>query len=192
MKPIKSNKQVKEYSDKDYISGLKSGDSNITHAFFYGLCSYTLNDILWSLMKGRIDYDELVNELYLYLSVDNWRKLDTFEGRNNCTLKSWIVRLAWRFFLNQRSILLFNDCLSEYEKTDLDEAMVDSLNVEISMDIESTFHRMANKRYVQVLKWMLMEGCDADEVAKLLSTSVSNVYNIKHRAIVQFVETYNR
>lgn len=186
------NKQIKGYSDCEYISGLKGCDTNVIKSFFYSLCSYTLNDIRWSLMLGCVDYDELVNELYLYLSVDNWHKLDTFEGKNNCTLKSWMVRLSWRFFMQQRSRLLFDGCYTECEKSDVTEEIEDALNLEIAMDVESTFKRMSNKRYVQVLKWMLIDGFDADEVAKLLDTPVSNIYNIKHRAIVQFVETYNR
>ncbi len=68
----------------------------------------------------------------------------------------------------------------------------DNLQLEIAMDVESTLKRMTNKRYVQILIWMLVDGYDADEVAGRLSTPVSNVYNIKHRAILQFVETYNR
>lgn len=183
----------KVYSDNDYIEGLKRNDTDTIQSFFYSLCSFTLNDIRWTLMQGLIDYDELVNELYLYMSVDHWHKLDTFEGKSNCSLKSWMVRLAWRFFMQQRPRLMFEGCPSEYEKIrDGMEPLEDSLNLEIAMDVESTFKRMANKRYVQVLKWMLIDGYDADEVAKLLDTPVSNIYNIKHRAIVQFVETYNR
>lgn len=187
----KFNKQTKVYNDNEYIFGLKRGDSDVTHSFFYKLCSYTLNDIRWSLMKGRIDYDELVNELYLYMSYDNWHKLDTFEGKNNCTLKSWMVRLAWRFFMQQRPRLIFDGSLAEYEKSDGCEETVDILNLEIAMDVESTFKRMTNKRYVRVLKWMLIDGYEADEIAQLLATTTSNIYNIKHRAIVQFIETYN-
>ena len=186
------SKRTKVYSDNEYISGLKRGDTDVIKSFFYSLCSYTLNDIRWSMMQGRIDYDELVNELYLYISAGNWHKLDTFEGKNNCTLRSWMVRLAWRFFMQQRPRLLFEGCLSEYEIGNGMEEPEDSLNLEIAMDVESTFKRMSNTRYVQVLKWMLIDGYDADKVAKFLGTPLSNVYNIKHRAIVQFVETYNR
>ena len=182
----------KVYSDNDYIEGLKQSDADTIQSFFYSLCSFTLNDIRYSLMQGRIDYDELVNELYLYMSVDNWHKLDTFEGKNNCSLKSWMVKLAWRFFMQQRSRLLSDGYSIEYEKTNDTEESTDSLRIEISLDVESTFNRMANKRYVQVLKWMLIDGYDFDEVAKFLGTPVSNIYNIKHRAIIQFVETYKR
>lgn len=186
------SKRIKAYSDNEYIDGLKRGDASTIQSFFYSLCSFTLNDIRWSLMQGRVDYDELVNELYLYMSLDNWHKLDTFEGKKNCTLKSWMVRLAWRFFMQQRTRLLFKVSPSDYENGKGLDASEESHNLEIAMDVESTFKRMANKRYVQVLRWMLIEGYDADEVAKFLKTPLSNVYNIKHRAIVQFVETYNR
>ena len=68
---------------------------------------------------------------------------------------------------------------------------IENLNTEIAMDVNTTFERMPNKRYVQVLQWMLVEGYDADEVATKLNTTAANVYNIKHRDIVQFVEVYN-
>lgn len=84
----------KKISDAEYIIGLRSGNDHITESFFYGLCGYTLNDIRFSLMQNMIEYDELVNELYIYLSKDNWHKLDTFAGLNGCSLCSWIVRVA--------------------------------------------------------------------------------------------------
>lgn len=60
----------------------------------------------------------------------------------------------------------------------------DKLDTEIAMDVNATFECMPNKRYVQVLQWMLVEGYDADEVATKLNTIVANVYNVKHRGIV--------
>lgn len=179
----------KNISDKEYITGLKGSDNRITESFFYGLCSYTLNDIRFSLMQNMIEYDELVNELYIYLSKDNWHKLDTFAGLNGCSLCSWMVRLAWRFFMSRRERLLGATSVS-VDDVQIED-VVDSLDMEIAMDVETTLSKMKNERYVKVLKWMLVNGLDAEEVANLLNTSIPNVYNIKHRAIVQFVEIYN-
>ena len=188
MRTISSN-IWKKISDAEYIAGLKRSDNHIAESFFYGLCSYTLNDIKFSLMQNVIEYDELVNELYIYLSKDDWHKLDTFASLNGCTLRSWVVRISWRFFMNQRERLLGILTLSTDDVQIGDT--IDELDVDVAMDVESTFSRMSNERYVQVLKWMLVEGYSADEVAVRLDTSVSNVYNIKHRAIVQFVDVYN-
>lgn len=179
----------KTISDREYIEGLKRGDNRITEAFFYGLCNYTLNDIKFSLMHDSVDYDELVNELYMYISEKNWHKLDTFAGLNGCTLRSWITRITWRFFMKQRERLLGKHTLST-DDVHIEDS-IDSINVEIAMDIDSTFAKMTNELYVQVLRWMLIEGYDADEVAVKLNKTVANVYNIKHRAIVQFVNVFN-
>lgn len=186
------HKQYKRYTDLQYIAGLKEGDPEVIEAFFYSLCAYTLNDIRWSVMMGRVDYDDLVDELYLHLSASNWHKLDTFEGRNNCSFKSWVVKLTWRFFLQERTRLIHDTSSVDYDNLGASAAIDDSLSHEISMDVESTFKRMSNKKYVQVLRWMLIDGYDSEEVAAYLSTSANNVYNIKHRAIVQFVDTFNR
>ena len=140
-------------------------------------------------MDGNVDYDELVNELFIYLSKDNWHKLDTFRGVNGCSLNTWVTRISWRFFLKQRERLLGKDVvdITEVQICDAEE----SLDAEIALDVNTTFARMSNKRYVQVLQWMLVEGLDAEEVARKMEITVANVYNIKHRAIVQFVEAYN-
>ena len=179
----------KNISDTEYIAGLKIGNNHITESFFYGLCNYLLNEIKFSLMDGNVDYDDLVNELFLYLSKDNWYKLDTFAGINGCSLCSWVTRITWRYFFKQRERLLGKIVL------DIADIQIgntsNNFDTEIAMDVNTTLECMPNKRYVQVLQWMLVEGYDADEVATRLNTTAANVYNIKHRAIVQFVEVYN-
>ena len=188
MRTISSN-IWKNISDTEYIAGLKSGNNHIIESFFYGLCNYLLYDIKYSLMEGNVDYDELVNELFIYLSKDNWHKLDTFAGINGCSLCSWVTRITWRYFFKQRERLLGKAVL---DITDVQISNTsDNLDTEIAMDVNTTFERMPNKRYVQVLQWMLVERYVADEVATKLNTTAANVYNIKHRAIVQFVEVYN-
>lgn len=91
--------------------------------------------------------------------------------------------------MQQRTRLLYEVYTDEYEKLGGCSDTEDIFSSEIKIDVEPTFDRMENRRYVQVLKWVLVDGYDADDVARFMNASV---YNIKHRAIVQFVETYNR
>ena len=124
MRTINSN-IWKKISDAEYIAGLKVADNHITESFFDGLCNYLLNDSRYSLMEGNVDYDELVNELFIYLSKDNWHKLDTFAGINGCSLCSWVTRITWRYFFKQREHLLgkgeldINDTDTAYSSTDI-------------------------------------------------------------------------
>lgn len=174
--------------DERYINGLKSGDPTVTHSFFYDLCRYPLTDILNSLMGRTLDYDDVVNELYLYLSTDNWRKLDTFSAFNGCRLSSWVSVVAWRYFMQARPRLLHQ---ASADMTDLEpQTSSPDIDIEISIDVENTFAAMPNKRYVSLLRLMLIEGYDSVETAKRLETTVDNIYNLKRRAIQQFIAIY--
>lgn len=180
----------KHLTDADYIRGLKSGDQEITYRFFYELCAYTLHDIWKTLLERRLDFDDVVNELYVYLSDRNWHKLDTFAGLNGCRLSSWMIPLSWRFFLQRRRALLGMAMDDSKEIGKMKDDRMDDFDVEVALEVEQTFLAMPNPTYVNVLRWLLIEGFSYEEVAGRLGTTVSNVYNLKHRAILQFMDNF--
>ena len=47
---------------------------------------------------------------------------------------------------------------------------------------------MSNKRYVLVIKRLMLEDADPDEVAEELGVTVDNLYNIKKRAMSSITE----
>lgn len=177
-------------TDIDYINGLKTADQEITYRFFYELCGYILYDIRSTLLQGRVEFDDMVNELYVYLSDRNWHKLDTFAALNGCRLSSWMIPLSWRFFLQRRAYLLGMSVDNSMEVGKVKDDYMDEFDIEVLLEVEQTFAVMPNKKYVQVLRWLLIDGYNPDEVAVRLHTRVSNVYNIKHRAVVQFIKYY--
>ena len=67
---------------------------------------------------------------------------------------------------------------------------MDDFDVEVALEVEQTFLAMPNPTYVNVLRWLLIEGFSYEEVAGRLCTTVSNVYNLKHRAILQFMDNF--
>lgn len=177
-------------TDIDYINGLKTADQKTTYRFFYELCGYILYDIRSTLLQGRVEFDDMVNELYVYLSDRNWHKLDTFAALNGCRLSSWMIPLSWRFFLQRRAYLLGMSVDNSMEVGKVKDDYMDEFDIEVLLEVEQTFAVMPNKKYVQVLRWLLIDGYNPDEVAVRLHTRVSNVYNIKHRAVVQFIKYY--
>lgn len=177
-------------TDIDYINGLKTADQKITYRFFYELCGYILYDIRSTLLQDRVEFDDMVNELYVYLSDRNWHKLDTFAALNGCRLSSWMIPLSWRFFLQRRAYLLGMSVDNSMEVGKVKDDYMDEFDIEVLLEVEQTFAVMPNKKYVQVLRWLLIDGYNPDEVAVRLHTRVSNVYNIKHRAVVQFIKYY--
>ena len=63
---------------------------------------------------------------------------------------------------------------------------------DIRMDIEKVLKMMPNRRYAEVLKLNLYYGYSAEDIAVILDTTIPNVYNIKHRAVMQFISIYGK
>lgn len=180
-----------ELTDIAYVEGLKAGDSTVIRRFFYGLCRHTLQEIRLSVFSNAVDYDDLVNELYLYLSEGEWRRLDTFNGENGNQLRSWMKKLSWRFFVRHKELLLglsADECVDTEEIAEIEEPEAE----DVFEDLERMLVVMENPRYAAVLRLMLVEGYKAEEVAKLLQTNVANVYNLKHRALSSFTVLFEK
>lgn len=192
--PIGNRRQV-NHIDAEIIVGLKSSDSAIrdfyVNRLFYKELKPLLCTIQYSLFKGTVDYDELVNDLYIHLSRNNWSALDSYRGDNQARLSSWISRVAWHYFMNSyrrlSRVLPDEDGVLESMKP---YAVVS--DDDIRMDIEEVLKLMPNRRYAEVLKLNLYYGYPAEDIAVLMNTTASNVYNIKHRAVMQFISIYGR
>ena len=192
--PIGNRRQV-NHIDAEIIVGLKSSDSAIrdfyVNRLFYKELKPLLCTIQYSLFKGTVDYDELVNDLYIHLSRNNWSALDSYRGDNQARLSSWISRVAWHYFMNSyrrlSRVLPDEDGVLESMKP---FAVVS--DDDIKMDIEEVLKLMPNRRYAEVLRLNLYYGYPAEDIAVLMNTTVSNVYNIKHRAVMQFISIYGR
>lgn len=189
MEPTKNSKEL-HFQDAAYIHALKSGCSELCRRFFYKEISGILHKIRIDVFHGKVGFDELVSELYLYLSKDDWSKFDSFDGRNDCRLRTWMIPVAWRYFVNIRDRLLYpcNECEAETEG----DSVSDDLRIQIAIDVNGVLARMPNRRYAEIIRLLIVEGYAAQDVAEMLDVKVANVYNMKHRAVVQFIELYGR
>jgi hypothetical protein len=60
--------------------------------------------------------------------------------------------------------------------------------VSAKIDIEHLFSLMSNKRYVQVIKRLVLDDAEPQVVADELHVSIDNLYNIKKRAIAAITD----
>ena len=185
--PLNAAKQI----DLRYIAAIKSGDARKTRDFFYSEIIGLLHKIRADVFGYKMDIDEMVNELYLYLSRDGWAKLAGFEAKNGCRLRSWMVPVAWRFFLSIRERMMTVDTEPSAEPAG-DDHVRDDLRIQIAIDVNAVLARMPNRRYAEVLRLLLIEGYAAADVAEMLGVAVDNIYNIKHRAVAQFLQFYGK
>lgn len=180
--------------DAAFIDGLKRGDNEVCRRFFYKEIGGIIHKIRVEVFRGNVDFDELVSELYLFLSRDGWAKLDGFDGKNGCRLRTWMIPVAWRYLISVRERLLHTDCGDDpdYRLRADDDSADDDLRIQIAIDVNAVLAGMSNRRYAEIIRLLIVEGYGARDVADMLDMKVENVYNLKHRAIVQFIEQYGR
>ena len=68
----------------------------------------------------------------------------------------------------------------------------DDLRIQIAIDVNAVLSRMPNQRYAEIIRLLLIEGYASQDVADMLDMKVENIYNLKHRAINQFIELYGQ
>lgn len=190
MESAKNPKQLNE-TDVIFIKALKMGNNEISRQFFYKEIGGILHKIRMEVFRGNVDFDELVSELYIYLSRDNWTKFDGFDGKNGCRLRTWMIPVAWRYFMSIRERLLKTEKIDDNSGV-IKDSIRDDLRIQIAIDVNAVLSRMPNQRYAEIIRLLLIEGYASQDVADMLDMKVENIYNLKHRAINQFIELYGQ
>lgn len=178
---------MKLISDKQIIDALIARDERVTWQFFFGSCRPLFLSIIRNVFSYEVDYDEFVNEFYLYLMENDAYRLRQFEGRSS--IYQWLKVIAIRYFIAKRDRMI--DMQSD--ETLLDSAKQNKAidtegNTQAKIDIERLLSQMSNKRYVYVIRRLVLHDADPNVVAKELMVNVDNLYNIKKRAIAALTE----
>ena len=171
---------IMELSDKEIINGLIAHDNKITETFFFRKCRPLFISIINHVFSYEVDYDEFVNELYVYLMIDDAAKLRGFQYRSS--LYQWLKVIAIRYFVKKRDKMIedkssetpYNECVNA--SNEIDSSLV---------DLKHLFELMPNQRYVYIIKRLVIDGIEPGDLAQELNITVANLYNIKRRAMAQ-------
>ena len=172
-------------TDREIIQGLIARDNSVTEEFFFVRCKPLFLSIICKVFDYEVEYDELVNELYLYLLADDAKKLREFEYRS--TIYQWLKVVAIRFFVKRRKGLIENkgeESLYEGEAVPTTDGSVHSAKC----DLQRLFSLMPNKRYVYVIQRLIIDDLDSEKLAEEMGINVDNLYNIKRRAMNQLTQ----
>ena len=174
-------------TDKEIIEKLITRDERITQRFFFRNCRPLFMSIIRYVFSYEVDYDEFVSEFYLYLMEEDAYKLRQFEGRSS--IYQWLKIIAIRYFIAKRDRMIDMTPKDTPSDTSIHEDTVDEESRTVArMDITALFERMPNKRYVNVIRRLVLEDAEPKDVAEELRVSVDNLYNIKKRAIASMTQ----
>lgn len=171
-------------TDKEIIEGLIARDEKITRKFFFVKCRPLMHSIIGRIFAFDVDYDELINELYVHIMENDAARLRTFSY--NSSVYQWIKTVAIRYFQHKRDLIIDNQSKEPlYIEGGSFEPHVSQA---ISMDLKSMISRVSNPRYRLVLQKLLLEDMAPEVVAKQMHVTVANLYNIKKRAMTAFLD----
>jgi DNA-directed RNA polymerase specialized sigma24 family protein len=147
-------------TDIEIIEAIIARENEVTQEFFFERCRALFYAIINKVFDYEVDYDEFVNELYIYLMENDAARLKQFEGRSS--LYQWIKVTATRFFIKKRDQLIedqTNDTL--YEETEFTEKSPE-LSV---LDVQRLLMAMPNRRYAHVIQRLFIDEYAPEELA---------------------------
>lgn len=126
--------------------------------------------------------NELVNEFYLYIASDDWKKVRQFDFRSK--LMTWIGVVAVRFFQKKREALIENfSSETQIEQTKNTESY--TMTIDQTIDVSDAIEQLPNSRYRMVIEKLDIEDMAPEVLATDMNISVDNLYNIHRRALLQ-------
>lgn len=176
------NENDRKMTDKEIIQGLIARDNRVTEEFFFVKCRPLFCSIIQKVFDFEVEYDEFVNELYVYLMANDASKLRNFEYRS--TVYQWLKVLAIRFFINKRGRMI-DDTSQETPYDGRSQTVDTEKDMTAEGDMERLFDNMPNKRYVHVIRCLFLEDWEPEQLAHEMNITTANLYNIKRRAMAQ-------
>ena len=168
-------------TDQEIIEGLITRDNHITKVFFFVKCRPLFYSVMKLVFDHEVEYDEMVNELYVYLMEDDAVKLRNFQYRSS--VYQWLKILAIRFFIKKRARMIdSNGQKTPYEGAGQASQVSDST---AEYDMEHLFEAMPTKRYVHVIRRLILEDMEPEKLADEMNITTANLYNIKRRSMAQ-------
>ena len=168
-------------TDQEIIKGLIARDDRVTKEFFFVKCRPLFYSVMKLVFDYEVEYDEMVNELYVYLMEDDALKLRNFEYRSS--IYQWLKILSIRFFIKKRAHMIDDNC--QETLYDGQDHVASKTNTGAECDLERLFEAMPTKRYVYVIRRLILEDCEPEELAREMNITTANLYNIKRRSMAQ-------
>lgn len=169
-------------TDQEIIKGLIVRDNRMTEEFFFVKCRPLFCSIMKLVFSYEVDYDEMVNELYVYLMEDDASKLRNFQYRSS--VYQWLKVLAIRFFIKKRGRMI-DDTSQKTPYNGQQQKAANDVDVTAVGDMERLFREMPNKRYVYVIRRLILEDIEPEQLADEMNITTANLYNIKRRAMAK-------
>lgn len=177
---------VDKYSDSELVRAVCRNDQQAIVHLFYKKCLSTFQYHIYKLFPYKVDVRDLVDELFLYLYEDDWRRLRTYDG-TRASLATWMSVTSFRFFkAYKHSKIDSNGLISISDKWETSVGdWVQSHDAGLMMDINNAISAIVNERDREIAKLIFIEDKEFQVIADRFDLSIDYVYTVKNRLVKQ-------
>jgi RNA polymerase sigma factor (sigma-70 family) len=188
--------------DRELIDGCIAGDKPSREDFVRRFSRLVYAAIVRTLKsKGaqivEQECDDLHNSVFLSFFTNRCAKLRLFEGRNGCSLASWVRMITVRTVLDE--LRRGSDMLSRRENRanlDLDRMAPEAqaspwacmVGKEQRLLMQKGLQRLCPRDQL-VIRLHCLEERPLSQVAEIMEVSQSNIHSVKHRALRRLKDT---
>ena len=177
-------------NDRELVEALLNKDPFVTKLFYYRNCRPLFLSLIHRLERdGRVwEYDEVVSEIYALLMEDDGRRLRSFGFE--CSFYQWVKVVSLRHLIAKMDKVVIDSESQEplYERESEQSVDESAEQSTARADLERLLELMPNQRYATVIRKLTLEGYESEELAREMDVRISNLYNIKKRAMAQLTE----
>ncbi|MCR4828102.1 MAG: sigma-70 family RNA polymerase sigma factor [Bacteroidales bacterium] len=186
---MKRSAKYNYVSDSQFVADILAGDGKALECLLYDRFCRLLR---FNAMKAapNVPVDDLIQELYLHLSANDWERLRKYDS--SLPFERWLSVVSYRFFKDfSRSMI---DSRRQIPITNIeDQQLLDSgttmMNT-IMMDIKQGLSHLDPPRDREMLTALILHDEEPQEVAKRFGVTVDNLYNIKRRAVAKLIQKH--
>ncbi len=178
------------WSDGRLIKAVLLGDQDAIVYMFYTKFSATFQYHIYKLFDYKVEVSDLVDEFFLFMYEDNWRRLRSFDSSLS-SLSTWISTVSYRFFRDyKRSKIDLNGAITISDKWETFRGdWVQSIDAGIMMDIETAIDAIKSERDKEIAKQLFIEDREYEAIAEEFGLTCDYVYTVKNRIIKQLKKT---
>ena len=177
--------------DAQLVAELLAGNEGALHYVFYDHFNPLLKMNAYKAAGTKqVEYDDLVQELYLYLSDNDWEKLRKYNPER--PFINWFSVVSYRFFKDfSCSMIDLSNQIPISNMNDHQTAFMSNGTIgTIMMDIKQAISKLKPPRDSEILEALLLRDEVPETVAKRHNVTVDNLYNIKRRAIAKLIKQH--
>lgn len=183
-------KRFADMSDSEIVARVCANDQQAIVYLFYTKFVATFQYHICKLFQGtscmrdNSCLRDLVDEFFIYLYEDNWRRLRTFDP-SKASLATWMSVSSFRFFKNYKHSKIDSNGLISISDTweNFVGDWVHSHDSAMKMDIRTAIDSIENDRDRKIAELIFVEDVEPQKVADKFDLSVDYVYTVKNRLV---------